>query len=147
MPTRRQFELNALGKRLEKNEATSEDIYYLACCCKAMSEGADPRDVFKTRLSQGTTQKRLNAALIKNMAISQIPAFMRPAYQSESDYSQNIPSGEGLTEIEAIKRVADLFSIEIETMERYWNEYKRECKKNHRDPYSRSFPLITLYPK
>ena len=147
MLTRTQYLLGELAKRLEQNKATDEDISFLVNCLKLMSEGADARDVFKTRLPKGTTPDRLKATINKNMAIKQIVTLVRPAYQSDEDYSKISPSGGGLTEYEAIMQISEYYDVEFETMERYWNEYKRECKKLGKDPLDPFFQMVDIYQK
>ena len=147
MLTQTQYSLGELAKRLEQNIATKEDISYLVSCLKLMSEGVDARDVFKTRLPRGTTPNRLKATINKNMAIKQIVTLVRPAYQSDEDYSKISPSGGGLTEEEAIMRMSEYYEIQFETLERYWNEYKGECKKIGKDPLDPFFNIGDLYQK
>lgn len=147
MLTQSQFLLGELAKRLEQNIATKEDFSYLVSCLKLISEGMDARDVFKTRLPKGTTQDRLKATMNKNMAIKQIVTLVRPAYQSDEGYSKISPSGGGLTEYEAIMQMSEYYDVEFETMERYWNEYKRDCKKMGKDPLDPFFQIIDVYQK
>ena len=147
MLTKTQYLLGELAKRLEKNIATKEDISYLVICLKLISEGMDARDVFKTRLPKGTTPDRLKATINKNMAIKQIVTLVRPTYQSDEDYSKISPSGAGMTEEEAIRLISEHYDVEFETMERYWNEYKRECKKMDKDPLDPFFQIVDLYQK
>ena len=147
MLTQTQYLLAQLAKRLEQNIATKEDISYLARCIKLISEGMDARDVFKTKLPRGTNQKRLQATFNKNIAITQIIALVRPAYQSDEDYSRTSPSGRGLKEEEAISQMSEYFGMQFETLERYWNEHKSECKKNSKDPLDPFFQFGDLYQK
>ena len=147
MLTQTQYLLGELAKRLEQNITTKEDILYLASCFKLMSEGVDARDVFKTRLPRGTTPNRLKATINKNMAIKQIVTLVRPAYQSDEDYSKISPSGGGLTEEEAIRLISEYYGVTFETMERYWNVYKRECKKMDKDPLDPFFQIVDIYQK
>jgi hypothetical protein len=65
---------------------------------------------------------------------------MRPKYESESDFSRLIPSGEGLSEKEAIDKAYAIFKVEdgksksdndgyyisYQTLERYWNDAKKK---------------------
>jgi hypothetical protein len=147
MLTQTQYLLGELAKRIEQNIATEEDFQYLARCLKLISEGMDARDVFKTRRRKGTTPERLKATINKNVAITQIVALVRPAYQSEQDFSVLIPSGGGLTEEEAISLISEHYEVEFETMERYWNKYKRECKDMAKDPLTPFFQFGDLYQK
>ena len=147
MLTQTQYLLGELAKRLEQNIATKEDISYLVRCLESIAEGKDARDVFKTRLPRGTSQKRLLATFNKNIAITQIIALVRPAYQSDEDYSKISPSGGGLTEEEAISQMSEYFGMQFETLERYWNEYKGECKKNSKDPLDPFFQMVDIYQK
>ncbi len=147
MLTQTQYLLAQLAKRLEQNIATKEDISYLARCLKLIGEGIDARDVFKTKLPRGTTSKRLKATINKNMAIKQIVTLVRPAYQSDEDYSKISPSGGGLTEYEAIMQMSEHYKLAFETMERYWNEYKRKCKKMGKDPLDPFFQMVDIYQK
>ena len=147
MLTKNQYLIGELAKRLEQNIATKEDISYLARCLKLIAEGIDARDVFKTRLPRGTTPNRLKATINKNMAIKQIVTLVRPAYQSDEDYSKISPSGGGLTEEEAIMQMSEYYEIQFETLERYWNEYKGECKKIGKDPFDPFFNIGDLYQK
>ena len=147
MLTQTQYLLGELAKRLEQNIATKEDISYLARCLKLIAEGIDARDVFETKLPRGTTPKRLKATINKNMAIKQIVTLVRPAYQSDEDYSKISPSGGGLTEEEAIRLISEYYGVTFETMERYWNMYKRECKKMDKDPLDPFFQIVDIYQK
>lgn len=147
MLTQTQFWLGELAKRLEQNIATKEDISYLVSCLKLMSEGADARDVFKTRLPRGTSQERLQATFNKNIVVTQMIALVRPAYQSDEDFSRISPSGGGLTEEEAISQLSEYFGIQFETLERYWNEHKSKCNKNGKDPLDPFFYIGDLYQK
>jgi hypothetical protein len=147
MLTQTQYLLAQLAKRLEQNNATKEDISYLARCLKLIAEGIDARDVFKTRLPRGTTPNRLKATINKNMANKQIVTLVRPAYQSDEDYSKISPSGGGLTEEEAIMQMSEYYEIQFETLERYWNEHKGECKKIGKDPLDPFFNIGDLYQK
>jgi hypothetical protein len=147
MLTQRQYLLGELAKRLEQNIATKEELIYLARCLKLISEGMDARDVFETRRSRGTSQKRLQATINKNIAITQIVALVRPAYQSDEDYSKISPSGGGLTEEEAISQISKYHGMEFDTLERYWNEHKGECKKNGKDPLDPFFQFGDIYQK
>jgi hypothetical protein len=81
------------------------------------------------------------------MAIKQIVTLVRPAYQSDEDYSKISPSGGGLTEEEAIMQMSEYYEIQFETLERYWNEYKGECKKIGKDPLDPFFNIGDLYQK
>ena len=119
----------------------------MVSCLKLISEGMDARDVFKTRRRKGTTPERLKATINKNMAIKQIVTLVRPAYQSDEDYSKISPSGVGLTEEEAIMQLSEYYEIQFETLERYWNEYKGECKKIGKDPLDPFFNIGDLYQK
>lgn len=147
MLTQSKYLLGELAKRLEQNIATKEDFSYLVSCLKLISEGMDARDVFKTRLPRGTTPNRLKATINKNMAIKQIVTLVRPAYQSDEDYSKISPSGGGLTEEEAIMQMSEYYEIQFETLERYWNEHKGECKKIGKDALDPFFQIVDIYQK
>jgi hypothetical protein len=107
----------------------------------------DARDVFKTRLPRGTTQKRLRATLNKNIAITQIVALVRPIYQSHEICHDISPPGMGLKEEEAISQMSEYYGMQFETLERYWNEYKTDCKENGKDPLNPFFHIGDLYQK
>ena len=81
------------------------------------------------------------------MAVKQIVTLVRPAYQSDEDYSKISPSGGGLTEEEAIHLISEYYGVTFETMERYWNVYKRECKKMDKDPLDPFFQIVDIYQK
>ena len=59
------------------------------------------------------------------LAITHMAALMRSSYQSESDFSPLIPSGMGLSKKDALSRTAESFGIDEYTLERYWNDVKK----------------------
>lgn len=146
MKTQQQFLLGKLAKRVEQNKITPEDRHYLAACLQAISNGYDASKVFKTKRPRGASNSKLEASARKKMVVLYVAALMRPKYQSESDFSINMPSGEGLSKEDAIDRAADHFRMDISTVERYWNEYVSMHKKNDSDPLNPFFQFSDLYP-
>jgi hypothetical protein len=147
MKTRQQFLLGELAKRIEQNATTPEDRHYLAACLQEISNGNDPSKVFKTKRPRGASNSKLEASARKKMVVVYVAALMRPKYQSESDFSIVMPSGEGLSKEDAIGRAADHFRMDISTIERYWNEYVSMRKKNNSDPLNPFFQFGDLYPE
>ncbi len=140
MQTKQQYFMEELAKRILLEKITTEDRHYLASCIYALSRGEDAREIFKTAKAKGARKERVQATFRKKMAITLIVAYMRPKYESESDFSPLIPSGEGLSEKEAIDKAYAIFKVEDEksksdndgydisyqTLERYWNEAKKK---------------------
>ena len=145
MKTKQQFLLGELAKRIEKNEMTPEDRQYLVSSLYALSRGEDANKIFKMPKAKGARKERLEATYRKRMAITLIAALIRPKYESESDFSRVMPSGvmpsgQGLSEKEAIDKAYVLFKvpggktistnddyyISYETLEHYWREAKKE---------------------
>ena len=147
MKTKQQFLLGKLAKRIEKNAMTPEDRHYLAACLQEISNGNDPSKVFKTKRPRGASNSKLEASARKKMVVLYVAALMRPKYQSESDFSILMPSGEGLSKEDAIGRAADHFRMDFSTLERYWNEYVSMHKKNNSDPLNPFFQFGDLYPE
>jgi len=147
MKTKQQFLLEKLAKRIEKNAMTPEDRHYLAACLQEIFNGNDTSKVFKTNRPRGTSNSKLEASARKKMVVLYIAALMRPKYQSESDFSIVMPSGEGLSKEDAIGRAADHFGMDFSTVERYWNEYVSMRKKNNSDPLNPFFQFGDLYPE
>ena len=147
MKTKQQFLLGELAKRIEQNAMTPEDRHYLAACLQEISNGNDPSKVFKTKRPRGASNSKLEASARKKMVVLYVAALMRPKYQSESDFSIVMPSGEGLSKEDAIGRAADHFRMDISTVERYWNEYVSMRKKNNSDPLNPFFQFGDLYPE
>jgi hypothetical protein len=147
MKTKQQFLLGELAKRVEQNAMTPEDRHYLAACLQEISNGNDPSKVFKTKRPRGASNSKLEASARKKMVVLYVAALMRSKYQSESDFSILMPSGEGLSKEDAIGRAADHFRMDISTVERYWNEYVSMRKKNNSDPLNPFFQFGDLYPE
>jgi len=141
MKTQQQFLLGELAHRIEQNAMTAEDRHYLASCMYALSRGEDARKIFKTAKAKGAREERLEATNRKRLAITLIASYMRPKYESNSDFSPLIPSGEGLSEKDALEKAYAIFKvaggksqnkndgyyISYDALERYWND----AKKNH----------------
>jgi hypothetical protein len=147
MKTRQQFLLGELAKRIEQNATTPEDRHYLAACLQEISNGNDPSKVFKTKRPRSASNSKLEASARKKMVVVYVAALMRPKYQSESDFSIVMPSGEGLSKEDAIGRAADHFGMDFSTVERYWNEYVSRHKKINSDPLNPYFQFGDLYPE
>ena len=143
MATQMRLFLAEIAARLEQDRLTQEDRVYLSECLRGMAEGEPPQKVFKTAKKKGATPERDAQIIRNNSAITCIAALIRPKYQSEEDFSPSMPSGEGMTEIEAIALVADISGIEQSNLERYWNEAKRQSPELHES----HFKLRHLYPK
>ena len=147
MKTKQQFLLGELANRVEQNVKTPEDRHYLAACLQEICNGSDANKVFKTKRPKGTSNSKLEASARKKMVVLYVAALMRPKYQSGSDFSIVMPSGEGLSKEDAIGRAADHFRMDISTVERYWNEYVSMRKKNNSDPLNPFFQFGDLYPE
>jgi hypothetical protein len=147
MKTKQQLLLGELAHRIEQNVMTPEDRHYLSTCLQAISNGHDASKVFKTKRLRGASNSKLEASARKKMVVLYMAALMRPKYQSESDFSILIPSGEGLSKEDAIGRAADHFRMDISTVERYWNEYASMHKKFSSDPLNPYFQFTDLYPE
>jgi hypothetical protein len=147
MKTKQQFLLGELANRVEQNVMTPEDRHYLAACLQEICNGSDANKVFKTKRPRGTSNSKLEASARKKMVVLYVAALMRPKYQSESDFSIVMPSGEGLSKENAISRAADHFRMDISTVERYWNEYVSRHKKINSDPLNPYFQFGDLYPE
>lgn len=145
--TKQQFLIGELAKRIEKNAMTTEDQSYLVVCLGAISNGSDPSKVFKTKRPRGASNSKLEASARKKKVVLYVAALMRPKYQSESDFSIVMPSGEGLSKEDAIGRAADHFGMDFSTVERYWNEYVSMHKKINSDPLNPFFQFGDLYPE
>ena len=140
MLTKQQYFLEELAKRILLEKITPEDRHYLSSCIYALSRGEDAREIFKTAKAKGARNERVQGTFRKKMAITLIAAYMRPKYESESDFSRLIPSGEGLSEKEAIDKAYAIFKVEdgksksdndgyyisYQTLERYWNDAKKK---------------------
>ena len=112
MLTKQQYFLEELAKRILLEKITPEDRHYLSSCIYALSRGEDAREIFKTAKAKGARNERVQGTFRKKMAITLIAAYMRPKYESESDFSRLIPSGEGLSEKEAIDKAYAIFKVE-----------------------------------
>ena len=148
MQTKQQYYLAELSSRILLDKMEQEDRHYLASCIYAISLGKDPREVFSSSKAKGSTGERDKATIRKNMAISLIAALIRPRYTSDTDFSVMNPSGEGLSELEALEKVYELFKsedgqskgdnddydISFATLQRYWSDAKKdqpELLKSH----------------
>ena len=143
MATQTRILLAELADRIDQDRLQPEDRTYLSACLRALADGQPAQEVFKTARKQGATSERDAATLKKNSAITLIAALVRRKYQSEADFSVSMPSGEGMTERDAIVRVAEISNIDQDSLERYWNEEKlkkSELLSSHINPRH-------LYPK
>ena len=147
MKTKQQFLLGELAKRITQNAMTPEDRHYLAVCLREISNGTDANKVFKTKRTKGASNSKLEASARKKRIVLYLAALIRPKYQSERDFSINMPSGEGLSKEDAIGRAADYFRMDFSTVERYWSEYVSIHKKNNSDPLNPFFQFSDLYPE
>jgi hypothetical protein len=139
MQTKQRYYLAELSSRILLDKMAPEDRHYLAFCIYAISEGNDPRKIFKTANAKGARNERLQATHQKIMAIGLVAAYMRPKYENDSDFSLLMPSGEGLSEKEALEKAYAVFKneygtskpendgyhITFETLVRYWNDAKK----------------------
>jgi hypothetical protein len=139
MQTRQQYYLAELSSRILLDKMVPEDRHYLASCIYAISLGHDPQKIFKTANAKGARIERLQASYRTKMAIRLVAAYMRPKYENDSDFSLLMPSGEGLSEKEALKEAYaflkneygtskpenDGYYITFETLVRYWNDAKK----------------------
>jgi acyl transferase domain-containing protein len=143
MATQKRILLAELAARVEQDRLQPEDRAYLSVCLRALADGQPAQKVFDTGRKKGTTGKRDAATFRNNGAITCIAALIRPKYQSEADFSPSMPSGEGMLERDAIVMVANMLSIDQDSLERYWNQAKLESPEllsTHVNPRR-------LYPK
>ncbi|MCX7222680.1 MAG: hypothetical protein NTW89_07290 [Burkholderiales bacterium] len=125
MQTKQQYYLAELSTRILLDKMAPEDRNYLAACIHAISLGQDANKIFKAARSKGSSDERMAATTRIKLAITHIAALMRPCYQSESDFSPSVPSGMGLSNRDALRRTAESFGIDEYTLERYWNDAKK----------------------
>ena len=125
MQTKQRYYLAELSSRILLDKMEPEDRHYLASCIYAISLGQDANKIFKAMRSRGSSDKRMASTARIKSAITHMAALMRPSYQSESDFSKLIPSGMGLSKKEALYRTAESFGIDEYSLERYWNEAKK----------------------
>ena len=140
MQTKQRYYLAELSSRILLDKMEPEDRDYLASCIYLISLGNDPREVFSSSKAKGSTGERDKATIRKNMAISLIAALIRPRYKSDTDFSVMNPSGEGLSEEEALERAYEFFKsrdgqskgdnddydISFATLQRYWSDAKKD---------------------
>ena len=126
MATQKRILLAELAARVEQDRLQPEDRAYLAACLRALADGQPAQKVFKTARNKGATGERDAATFRNNGAITCIAALIRPKYQSDADFSPSMPSGEGMLERDAIVMVANMLSIDQDSLERYWNNAKLE---------------------
>jgi hypothetical protein len=124
MATQQRILLAELADRIDQDRLQPEDRVYLSACLRALADGQSAQEVFKTARKQGATSERDAAIFKNNGAITCIAALIRPKYQSEADFSVSMPSGEGMTERDAIVTVAEMLNIDQDSLARYWNNAK-----------------------
>lgn len=153
MQTQQRYYLGELSSRILLNKMEPEDRHYLASCIYAISSGKDPREVFSSAKAKGSTAERDKATIRKNLAISLTAALIRPRNKNDTDFSAMNPSGEGLSEEEALEKVYEFFKsedgqskgdnddydISFATLQRYWSDAKKDqpellkCHFSHGD--------------
>ncbi len=124
MATQHRVLLAELADRIDQDKLQPEDRAYLSACLRALADGQSALEVFKKVRKQGATSERDAATKNNNGAITCIAALIWPQYQSEADFSQNMPSGEGMTERDTMVMMADMLSIDQDSLARYWNNAK-----------------------
>jgi hypothetical protein len=125
MQTKQRYYLAELSSRILLDKMEPQDRHYLASCIYLISKGQDANKIFKTGTSRGSSDKRMALTARIKSAITHMAALMRPSYQSESDFSKLIPSGMGLSKREALNRTAESFGVDEYSLERYWNDAKK----------------------